>query len=1315
MLGYEGCCETDHLVRLLRHNRFASADSLSGELAGVQLYIAWRDQLLSEETLEACLSAKARCESEPARDRFSLRNILDFDSELAAKIPPSVLDEIEARSASHLEAINALTREPNPQNATPLETSDGSTSPLQTARPIEDEDALATNLEDFPTSSEGAGGASIADTPQRPSIQGDARYTKSDPHAEGGLGKVWIALDRELQRNVALKEIQPQHADDPSCRLRFLQEAEITGALEHPGIVPVYGMGCYEDGRPFYAMRFIEGKTLKSAIDSLFNDAPSSPYRDGKWRLKFRQVLGRFVDVCNTIEYAHSKNVIHRDIKPSNIMLGEYGETLVVDWGLAKLLGTEDSSSAGQDTSDGQIKSETPSKPGVLSGSSEPLSVLGSAIGTPAYMSAEQASGGTLAQIGPASDVYSLGASLFHLLTGSPPVADSSMDVRPSAIHAASQLTASDRQADLPTPLSSICKKAMALMPENRYASARELANDLESWLADEPVAAHEENRTERISRWVRTHPKTMVGATVGIVLLTLSSVAGVIVRNKYVNDVKQAEIEKQQESDARLQQVRSVVQTAEASALAELGNSRFEAALEFLDTAYEQLQSVPELAEENQTLSKRLERTRQLVDFYRLLNEAEEATFGISSRRSTILFQTALRRLGVFEQLEWWTNLPTDDLTPQQQASLREDIYQAIYLLVALRLKETVPENYDARAFLALTAGSEESQASVGVLFDLMDAYRSSQGSVLGRDFSENRTKWLQRVAQGLLFQREAIEWKPKNVADLYIMGSALAYFCMGTQPDERGSFQTILGITDAEETAEKFLLQAAELRPSHFYTLMMQAAIEEEIEEYEDGFRSYQHAIALKPSSTFAHYWRGYLQFEHAMYKKDENGRPEPVLLQRAIRDIERAIDADPTYFQALIAYANYTSWIMLDVFEVVPLYERALNFAEPYDSIRDAGIESEHKFSLKSISDWLRSVYEAGTSSPRLLGGLAFSEYLREEYEAAEKAAVDAIKSNADEPYAQLTLAHLRLRQEELTEAETHAAKALLGREDWFHAAYVLGLVQSQAGKLDSASKNARLAFDNAIGRWQKLGAKQLQCRIAVLQNAEQNALKFFDEACAIDPAEDFESLSAFASKRTGTQTLIAAITDRQNDISPIVELDSDIPVTQPAFFNGDFELGLVKYWGDTLEQIDEPGWKRVNGSRATAVVDTESHSGLLALKISDSGEQAEDRFAILKQKFPVAKGKTYRLRFNATSRDSEPNGLEVSLGESKFYLPEGTYPWREFEIEHVAQSNEASVQIKSYGKVDASLDNMSVQLVATHASQSSDSDQTTNESN
>ena len=223
----------------------------------------------------------------------------------------------------------------------------------------------------------------------------ESRYHILRPHARGGLGEVFVALDRELQREVALKEIQDRHADDLHSRARFVLEAEITGGLEHPGIVPVYGLGAYADGRPFYAMRFIRGDSLQDAIKRFH--AAEGPSRDaGERTLALRGLLRRFVDVCNALAYAHARGVLHRDLKPANVMLGKYGETLVVDWGLAKAAGRAEEAG---DSEEATLRPR--------SASDSAPTQLGAVMGTPSYMSPEQAAG-RVDQLGPASDIYSL-------------------------------------------------------------------------------------------------------------------------------------------------------------------------------------------------------------------------------------------------------------------------------------------------------------------------------------------------------------------------------------------------------------------------------------------------------------------------------------------------------------------------------------------------------------------------------------------------------------------------------------------------------------------------------------------------------------------------------------------------------------------------------------------------------------------------------------------------------------------------------------------------------------------------------------------
>lgn len=426
---------------------------------------------------------------------------------------------IEQQVDQHGDARNALEQLPS---AAPLRaeleqlvarqrgfTMAGSEATLPVARPI---------VEDEP------------DEPPAADGPPELRFKVLRPHARGGLGEVFVAHDTELNREVALKRIRDERLDTPENRARFVLEAEVTGSLEHPGIVPVYSLGTSDDGRPFYAMRFIKGESFKEAIVQYHQTNSSGRDETGRL-LELRKLLRRFIDVCNAIEYAHSRGVLHRDLKPDNIMLGDFGETLVVDWGLAKPLGMAEPPV--------ELGPDSPDDPGVQNGGGEgarPVwasgtapTQMGSAIGTPAYMSPEQAAG-DLDRIGVAADVYSLGATLYCLLTGRPPFVDENLAQLLERVRRGDLLPPRAVRSEAPAALEAICLKAMALNPAERYASPRMLAEELERWLADEPVSAHRAEWHERLARWARRHRRGVEAAAAALALVTAVSIGAAVI-----------------------------------------------------------------------------------------------------------------------------------------------------------------------------------------------------------------------------------------------------------------------------------------------------------------------------------------------------------------------------------------------------------------------------------------------------------------------------------------------------------------------------------------------------------------------------------------------------------------------------------------------------------------------------------------------------------------------------------------------------------------------------------------------------------------
>ncbi len=326
------------------------------------------------------------------------------------------------------------------------------------------------------------------------------RYVGAVRLAQGGMGAVYRAIDPELGRPVAIKVILAGCRAAEGELARFLREAQVTGQLQHPNIPPLYELSSTPDGQVYFAMKLIEGRSLAEILALRSRTGPAA------LAAARTELLGALVKVCDALAYAHSRGVIHRDLKPANIMVGAYGEVLVMDWGIARIQGTSDLE-VGRLASPAEV---------------DPLRTLeGSVLGTPAYMSPEQMLG-RLEEIDERSDVYGLGSVIYEVLTGTTQDSATTLDQLLANIETGRWVPPSRRTpgGGVPAELDALVARAMHRDRAQRYGSALDLKADLEAWLTGRPLAAFRYTAGQRAAKWVRRNKSvTAFLASVSILL----------------------------------------------------------------------------------------------------------------------------------------------------------------------------------------------------------------------------------------------------------------------------------------------------------------------------------------------------------------------------------------------------------------------------------------------------------------------------------------------------------------------------------------------------------------------------------------------------------------------------------------------------------------------------------------------------------------------------------------------------------------------------------------------------------------------------
>ncbi|MCC6407071.1 MAG: serine/threonine protein kinase [Planctomycetes bacterium] len=369
------------------------------------------------------------------------------------------------------------------------------------------------------------------------------RYRIAGELARGGMGSILKVWDEDLRRELAMKVVLSERTDASSStdsrergRLaRFLEEAQVTGQLEHPGIVPVHELGCDDAGRAYFTMKLVKGITLAEVF---------ARHRDGDDEWNTTRVLDVLLRACEALAYAHAKGVIHRDLKPPNVMVGAFGEVHVMDWGLARILGQPESSASSAAPSDAPVRGVRSEQRGRTTETS--LHTLdGDVLGTPAYMAPEQASG-RLGEIGPQADVYAVGAMLYELLAGHPPYLPHASNATQlevwEAVRRGPPAPLAAQAGRVPLELVAICDKAMARDWHERYPDMSALAADLRAFLERRVVSAYRTGTWAETVKWVQRNRALAASLAAALIVLVVGLVASMALKREADENAARAE-----------------------------------------------------------------------------------------------------------------------------------------------------------------------------------------------------------------------------------------------------------------------------------------------------------------------------------------------------------------------------------------------------------------------------------------------------------------------------------------------------------------------------------------------------------------------------------------------------------------------------------------------------------------------------------------------------------------------------------------------------------------------------------------------------
>jgi serine/threonine protein kinase/Tfp pilus assembly protein PilF len=1070
---------------------------------------------------------------------LALRELIALDVACRAKDSDTPrAEDYEARFPNFTDVISEVFSKPHAPGSATL------------TQVYSDEDAQSVAMASRGTSTVAGSEAPMNATPAHTGrvIPSAGVYRVVEKIGQGGLGLVYLGEDARIGRKVAIKEMRRETRASTHLVRRFKEEAQITGMLEHPNIVPIYDLGQLSDGSPYYAMRLLGKKTLRDTLRA-FHDLPANTAQK---TLKQSELLRAFVNICQALAFAHSRGILHRDLKPANIVLGEFGEVFVLDWGLAKILHFD----RGAERDDSPASQAFPDHPHATSSE-------GSVLGTPAYMSPEQAHGQN-DQLGPRSDIFSLGAILYEILVGQPPYkGKSTLEVVSKAQKGAYESPRSlDRK--IAPALEAICLKAMALAPTDRYADATELAEEVMRWQAGEPVLTYPEPWHQRAGRWAKRH-RTTCWTTFGIAM-TMGLAFGVWlwqedVRLKSLRTESLPLLLEGQKllTEGNIDAARLELSKVNARIAGEAALRDVEAKVHDLLSEAESRIQLREAARADQTLLANFRKKREDALFMGTLLSNQD--LAASLKQAQRAAEEGLALFGVPLEQFRDPQLSERHFTARQKKEIEAECRDLMLIRVSA-LAQPLPEDQ-----------AEARQANVRAALALLDQPGWTEANALANQLIRGKCHLLlgeNEKAQGIF--RSAKTAAPLDARDAFFSGlesffanqypEAMARFDLSLQkkPDQFWS-QYFLAVCHLQDTANAktsaplaiaHLTACLDRRPDFIWNYLLRGVAYGFAGNDNAAEADFQQATRLDPN-------------EYALYVNRGGVRLNGDKLELAEQDLRRAVELAPDRHQAYLNLAelelkkrNLTEAIRL----IDQTISRAPLYAPSYAKRAKIRVErDELKEALADLNHAARLEVPGSLTLARLHGERGRLLYRLDDFNLA-KGAYDAALTRPElkEILALRALTLIKLDQNDLARKDLDAfieQSQPIDLQRMF-----LGQAHGERGLLRGGAQEHLPAMEDFVqalalypdprglkeydrGRWAFIRVRR---GWSLLQRSPQLAAEDFDKAIAINP------MSADAHNGRGyARVLLGKVDEGIKDAETAVALAENEPLdSRPGLY-------------------------------------------------------------------------------------------------------------------------------------------------------------------